>query len=149
MPGSRFGTAYPPVSAVTTVRVNPVLCDVTVMVAPGSPSPLVSTTRPLMDACCWAKAGTATRHSAATQRTREARHMKGPPKWEAWRVGYWEGYRVRSVFAGNGCCKRAVTLQRERSTWLCCVNITCVSVVTAVMPIDSRPALALVMFALT
>src|SRR5262245_22501072 len=106
MPGSRFGTAYPPVSAVTTVRVKPVLCDVTVMVAPGSPRLLASTTRPLMDACCWAKAGTAMRHSAATQRTREARHMKEPPKWEAWRVGYWEGYRVRSVFAGSGCCKR-------------------------------------------
>src|SRR5678816_1742104 len=96
MPGSRFGTAYPPVSAVTTVRVNPVLCEVTVTVAPGSPRPLASTTRPLIDACCWANAGAAASHSAATTRTREARHMKGPPKWQASRARYYEGYRAVS-----------------------------------------------------
>src|SRR4030095_9082597 len=112
MPGSRFGTAYPPVSAVTTVRVKPVLCDVTVMVAPGSPRLLASTTRPLMDACCWAKAGTATRQRATTQRTRKPRHMKGPPKLEAWRARHCKGYRVRSVFGGSGCCKRAFTAQQ-------------------------------------
>jgi hypothetical protein len=59
------------VSAVTTVRVNPVLCDVTVTVAPGNPRLLASTTLPVMDVCCWAGAGVAAaKQNAITITTR-------------------------------------------------------------------------------